>query len=319
MPETVPDRRLDPLETNDRGEGTAAVHALLGCDGGRQDGAGTGLVRGCKDTGNQRNGTGKIVSADEKRTACFRRGQCLDCDLVHHAQRTERTAHQFRQIIAGDILHHLAAGLERLGAAGHSLEAEKIVPCRSRSEAARTGNVGRDQPADRAPDTGLRLAKDACHARWLECQHLARSGKRVLDHIHRGPGAQRQHQLLGLIVDDARHAAGIKKMVIACDAAKMPLGAGTTQFQTLAVRRHLPDCLGSLAEIVDLVFRHVACPNNNRPRTAAGRDAAAFPCEHEGVPVRRNGEAAGTSCPGSEDAAGRRRISGAAAASGRPR
>ena len=54
---------------------------------------------------------------NDERALTFRRRQHLQRDLREHSQRAVRARHQLRQVIAGDVLHHLAAGHERLARA----------------------------------------------------------------------------------------------------------------------------------------------------------------------------------------------------------
>ena len=83
-------------------------------------------------------------------------GQHLEGDVGQHGQRAPGAGHQLGQVVAGDVLHHPAAGLERLAAAGHGVDAEHVVARRTRLQAARAGRDWR-----RARRRSCRLAAGA--------------------------------------------------------------------------------------------------------------------------------------------------------------
>ena len=63
----------------------------------------------------------------DHRALLLRRRQHLHRHLHQRRQRAHRTGQQLRQIIAGDVLHHLATGLELLAQAVDRTEAEKMI------------------------------------------------------------------------------------------------------------------------------------------------------------------------------------------------
>ena len=109
MAKPVAHRRLDSLKPDHHGKRAAAVDPLLTGNGGRKNGGGTRFVRCRKDAGDPRHCVGKCIRANQQRAACLRCRQGLQRDLVHHTKRAKGPAHQLRQVVAGDILHHLAA------------------------------------------------------------------------------------------------------------------------------------------------------------------------------------------------------------------
>ena len=55
-----------------------------------------------------------------------------------------------RDVVAGDVLHHAATGLDQLAMTGDGAHAEQVVAGRARVDAARAGQIGRESRADRA-------------------------------------------------------------------------------------------------------------------------------------------------------------------------
>ena len=64
-------------------------------------------------------------------------------------QRSERSADQLRQIVAGHVLHDLSAGLRKRAVGRRELDADHEIARRAEPLAPRAAVVGREQPADR--------------------------------------------------------------------------------------------------------------------------------------------------------------------------
>ncbi len=73
--------------------------------------------------------------------------QYLDRDLFERGQRAVGAGHQLRQIVAGDVLDDLAAGLEDLAAAADRAEAEEMVARRAGLDAARPRQIAGEDAA----------------------------------------------------------------------------------------------------------------------------------------------------------------------------
>jgi len=76
--------------------------------------------------------------------------QRLDGDIGHGAKRAPGACHQLAEIVAGDVLHHAAAGLEGLGPARHRRHPEEMIARCARLDAARAGEVRGQHTADGA-------------------------------------------------------------------------------------------------------------------------------------------------------------------------
>ena len=108
------------------------------------------LMAGAQGIAQRRDRMGIIGPHEQNRARLFRARQHLHGNLRHHGQGAERAGHQFREVEAGDVLHHLATGLEHLAPAGHGLKAQEMIACRPRLDAPGAGQVGRDDAAQGA-------------------------------------------------------------------------------------------------------------------------------------------------------------------------
>ena len=99
------------------------------------------------------------------------RGSVLMVTSVMAPERAPGARHQLAEIVAGDVLHHAAAGLEGLAAAGHRCHAEEMVARGARLDPARSGQIGSEHAADRA-DAG-RAAQQRAVIRRFEGELLA--------------------------------------------------------------------------------------------------------------------------------------------------
>ena len=80
-----------------------------------------------------------------------RLGQHLEGHLGDQAQAAVAAGHEPRDIVARDVLHHLAAKAQVLAVAGDDAAAEDEVADRPCPRPARPGQARRDHPRRRSP------------------------------------------------------------------------------------------------------------------------------------------------------------------------
>src|SRR5262249_58940221 len=105
---------------------------------------------GPQGAGHGRDRPSRREIADHQRLLGLGPGQHLDRYFGHRGEGAPGARDQLAEVVAGDVLHHPAAGLEGFAAAGHRAEAEEMVASGRGTEPARTGNVSRQRAADRA-------------------------------------------------------------------------------------------------------------------------------------------------------------------------
>ena len=76
--------------------------------------------------------------------------QRLDRHVGHRRERAPGAGEQLAEVVAGDVLHHAAAGLEGLAAARNRRQAEEMIARGAGLDAARAGEVGGERAAERA-------------------------------------------------------------------------------------------------------------------------------------------------------------------------
>jgi len=158
----------------------------------------------------------------------------LERHLGNQAERAERAGNEARHVVAGDVLHHLAAEAERLAAAVDQLYAEHEIAQRAGAGAPRAGQAGRDAAADRGP--GAEVGR-------LEGETLAVRLEPFFQFRKRSAAASRHHQLGRLIRDDAAIAASIEDLAAQRIAVEV-LGAAAAQAQRPMARGGLADAVG---------------------------------------------------------------------------
>ena len=158
-------------------------------------------------------------AAQHQRRLGLRRRQHLEGHVGEHGERAPRAGHHLRQIVAGDVLDHPPAGLERLAPAGHGVDAEHMVARRTRLDAPRPGKIGGKHAADRAAARLAAEQRPVVHR--LEGEFLAVLGKQLLDLGERRAGPGRQHQFLRLV---ERHAGELDRSSVCsvCSGRPMP-------------------------------------------------------------------------------------------------
>ena len=121
-------------------------------------------------------------------------GNHLQGDLEHRAEAAAAAAEQARDIVAGDILHHLAAEVQDLAVVAEQLHAEHMV-----ADGAAEGPGG----SAVADCHGAAEAGVVGITRKVRRQLLPALGQYLLDLAQRGAGAGAQGQFGGLVIDDA--------------------------------------------------------------------------------------------------------------------
>ena len=97
---------------------------------------------------------GEVVeAAQHQRPLALRTRHHLQRHLGHDRERATGTREQLAEVVAGDVLHHLAAGLEAVAEARHRMRAEQMVARPARLDPARPGQPRADHAAD-GPEPG---------------------------------------------------------------------------------------------------------------------------------------------------------------------
>ncbi|MDT4840724.1 hypothetical protein FQZ97_745520 [compost metagenome] len=154
-------------------------------------------------------------------------GQHLQTHLADQAQGAHRPRHDATHVVTRHVLHDLTAEGEQLAAAVDEACAQHVVAHRTDAGPRRTGQAR----GHHAPH-GAARAKTG----WFERKTLALPGQQRL---HLGQGSARahgDHELGGLITDDAGPVGGgkhialggraVKRFRVAADNAQWPAGSG---------------------------------------------------------------------------------------------
>ena len=230
------DRRPRPLDPDrrDRRAGIARIaDRRPHRDPGRQMGRARNLVGRVQRHRHGRRRRAVVQAGDQHRARLLARRQHLHRDLAQYGQRAERSGHQLAQVVAGDVLHHPAAGFEGLAPAADADEAEEMVARRAGLDAPRPGQVGHQDAAERLLPG--RTAEQRAEVRRLESELLAVFRQRRLDLGERRRRSGLQDQFLGLVEADAGDRRQVEHMVGPERFAPPPLGAAGDDLQ----RRHL--------------------------------------------------------------------------------
>ena len=167
---------------------------------------------------------------------CLR--QHLEADFGDQAQCAPGAGHQPRDVVAGDILHHLAAKAQQLGAAVEKLHAQHIVAHRAHAGPRRAAQARGNHAAD-----GRARGK----MRRIERQALAVVGEQRLQLGQRSAGTRGHDQLAGLVADHAPQFAGVDDLPGQRSRMKV-LAAAAAQAQRGLVGNGGAHALGDLAE-----------------------------------------------------------------------
>ena len=203
-------------------------------------------------------------SANEKR----RFGHCgrenLEGRVGQNGERAPRARHAFGQIVARDVLHHPAAGLECLAAARDRLDSQNMVARRSGLEPARPRKVRSENAADRAP--AGRGPEQGTVIHRLEGELLATRLEQPFDFSERGSRARGEHQLLRLIESDASKARKIERMGGVDRSPDAALRAMSHDLERQLLRRRPLDGREDLVRFLGGKGRHRGVPDKRRTR-----------------------------------------------------
>ena len=154
-----------------------------------------------------------VEAQQQQRARLVRRRQDFYRDLVEHRQCAPGAGQQLGEIVAGDVLHHLAARLEGLAASVDAAEAQQVIARRTGRQPPRPGEISHDG-ADQCPLPGF-PAEQRPEVGRLEGQHLVALRQQRLDLADRRASTQRDHQLLRGVIDDAAQAGEIEDLAAA--------------------------------------------------------------------------------------------------------
>ena len=228
-------------------------------------------------------------------------GQHLDGDVGHGGERAPGAGQHLAHVVAGDVLHHAAARLDGLGAAGHRGDAEEMVARGAGLDAARAGQIGRDRAADGA--LAGRAAEQRAIVHRLEGELLVVLVQQRLDLGQRRAGFGREHQFFRLVQRDAGKPRQIERQVGLARPAEPALGALPRHLQRLVVaERPAHGVLDLLGVAGFQVFSVMASKSSNtsfgtnfsESRNIRERQLAAG--NVHAAQVRRSGAAPGTPC-----------------------
>ena len=155
----------------------------------------------------------------EQRAGLRRRRKHLEGDLGHDGERAPGAGERPAEIVAGDVLHHPAAGLERLAPPVDASHAEHMVARGAGQDAAAAGEVGGDHAADRG------LARAASRApvrdRSARRQAAGRARRAASSISPTGvPASADEHELGRLVKRDRR--PGVSVLTTAPDCTGRP-------------------------------------------------------------------------------------------------
>ena len=127
----------------------------------------------------------------------------LERDLEEHPKGAERPRHEARDVVAGDVLHDLAAEREDVASPVQDPGPEhEVAYCAGPGPGGAAQRTG-DHPAD---------GRGVAVSRWVEWQPLMVPGERRLGLGHRGPRPHGEHELARLVVHDAAVFADPKRL-----------------------------------------------------------------------------------------------------------
>ena len=115
----------------------------------------------------------RLVDLERQRALAGRLRQHLERHVEQHAEDAQRAGHQSRDVVAGDVLHHLAAEAQHAAVAGQHARAEHEVAQRTRPGARRAGESRRDRAAER------RVARRSAAARTAAAGRCPRAAPRL--------------------------------------------------------------------------------------------------------------------------------------------
>ena len=222
----------------------------------------------------------------------FRPRQRLDRDVGHDGERAPGASQKLAEVVAGNVLHHAAAGFERLAASGNRAEAKEMVAGGAGLDAPWAGEVRRECATDRAA-VGRNAQKRTIVHR-LEGKLLTVSRDQRLDLGKRRARPRRQYELGGLVEGDSGKPGNVERGVPLRCAADHALAAAADNFQRLAAADRPIDGLFHLRRIARFkMLGHAA----RYIKTAADRGTPRGPRARACGRARRSDAASEIPCP----------------------
>ena len=148
----------------------------------------------------------------------------------HDRERAPGSRQQFAEIVAGDVFHHPAAGLEAVAEAGHPVRPQKMIAGAAGLDAARTGEAGADHAADGAE---VWHPQQRGSVDRLEGELLIPGIDQRLHVGERGAGLYGDDQLVRLIGRHRIEIRQVEQRIGRHRLADPPLGAMADDFQRL--------------------------------------------------------------------------------------
>jgi hypothetical protein len=175
------------------------------------------LLRPAKRAGHGGNGPVRVQVAQHQRGRGFGRRDQLQRHLGQHTQHAMRTSHHAGQVVAGDVLHHPAAGFDDRAGPVDETRPDHRIARRARTQAPWPRRVHRHRPAE-----GRLPGRAGQHARVarLERKRLTLGGQCRLNLGHRGARPRDQRQRARLVERDAGKARGAQNRRAAGQAAR---------------------------------------------------------------------------------------------------
>ncbi|VTU13000.1 hypothetical protein SRS16CHR_00239 [Variovorax sp. SRS16] len=167
-------------------------------------------------------------------------GQDLEADFGDEAERAQGAGEQARDVVAGDVLHDLAAEGEHFAAAVDEGGAQHVVAHGARAGARGAAEAGGDHAADGA---GARGAE----ARGLEGQALATGSEGGFEFGQGRAGARGDDEFAGFVAGDAGEGAGGKELALRGFAVEV-LGAGAADAKPMSIGGGGADAIGERGE-----------------------------------------------------------------------
>ena len=161
--------------------------------------------------------------------------QHLEGQVGEGAQGAEGPGHQLADVVAGDVLHDPAAGLEGLAAPAYRVQTQQMVAGSARFDTARARQIAGEYTADRRSAGGL--AKQRPQIRRFEGELLVGCRQGRLDFRQRRARLRRHHQLFGFVQADSGEVGQVEPMIGLERAAKRPLAPSADNLEWHLVRR----------------------------------------------------------------------------------
>ena len=212
--------------------------------GGGQMGGGRDLGRGAHGGRHRRGGLGIAKAGKKEGRLGLGARQHLQRDAGGDRQRAPRAGERARQVVAGDVLHHAAAGMKDLAAPGDRVHAEHMIARRPVLQPLGAGKVGGDDAAERA--LPRRIAEQRPVVEGIEGKLLVLRRQLRLDLGDGRAGQRGKDQFLGLVELDAGKARHVEQMAGLHRAPDGALGGLADDFQRLVLGHRPADDVAGL-------------------------------------------------------------------------